>query len=134
MQVTRFAIGHSLLQNKFIQLLGRVAGVIKALVRQKIAKVYPTKAQAQAAGRKTAINQKLEHIIHNFNGKIGSHNSYGNDPHPPEGNMKDFAKDISYRVFYLALAAVLIYMLPISASDTVSRCFAERFGFFMRRS
>ena len=26
--------------------------------------------------------------------------------------MRDFVKDISYRVFYLALAAALIYMLP----------------------
>ena len=29
--------------------------------------------------------------------------------------MKDLAKDISYRVFFLALAAVLIYMLPTLA-------------------
>ena len=29
--------------------------------------------------------------------------------------MKDFAKDISYRAFYLALAVALIYMLPTLA-------------------
>ena len=51
----------------------------------RVSKVYPTKAAAQAAGRKTAINQKAEHVIHNMNGKIGSRNSYGNDPHPPRG-------------------------------------------------
>lgn len=51
----------------------------------RVSKVYATKAQAQAAGRQTAINQKAEHIIHNLNGKIGSRNSYGNDPHPPRG-------------------------------------------------
>jgi hypothetical protein len=51
----------------------------------KVSKVYSTKAQAQAAGRKTAIKQKAEHIIHNQDGKIGSRNSYGNDPHPPRG-------------------------------------------------
>ena len=51
----------------------------------KVSKVYGTKAAAQAAGRKTAINQKAEHVIHNLNGKIGSRNSYGNDPHPPKG-------------------------------------------------
>ncbi len=51
----------------------------------RIAKLYPNKAAAQAAGRKTAISQKAEHIIHNKNGKIGARNSYGNDPHPPKG-------------------------------------------------
>lgn len=51
----------------------------------KPAKAYPTKTKAQAAGRQQAINQKAEHIIHNLNGKIGSRNSYGNDPHPPRG-------------------------------------------------
>lgn len=51
----------------------------------KVAKVYPTKAAAQAAGRKTAIRQKAEHVIHNKSGQIGSSNSYGNDPHPPAG-------------------------------------------------
>lgn len=29
--------------------------------------------------------------------------------------MRELAKDISYRVFYLALAAALIYMLPTLA-------------------
>ena len=42
--------------------------------------------ESQAAGRKTAISQKAEHIIHNKNGKIGARNSYGNDPHPPKDN------------------------------------------------
>lgn len=51
----------------------------------KVSKIYDTKAQAQAAGRKTSISQKAEHIIHNADGKIGSRNSYGNDPHPPKG-------------------------------------------------
>lgn len=51
----------------------------------KAPKAYATKAQAQAAGRKTVINQKAEHIVHNPNGKIGSRNSYGSDPHPPKG-------------------------------------------------
>lgn len=51
----------------------------------KVSKVYTTKAQAQTAGRQTAINQKAEHVIHNIDGKIGSRNSYGNDPYPPKG-------------------------------------------------
>jgi hypothetical protein len=49
------------------------------------AKVFDTKAEAQAAGRKTAINQHAEHIVHNKDGKISEHNSYGNDPFPPKG-------------------------------------------------
>ena len=57
----------------------------KSAGASKVAKVYRTKAAAQAAGRKTAINQKAEHVIHNMNGKIGSRNSYGNDPHLPRG-------------------------------------------------
>jgi hypothetical protein len=51
----------------------------------RVSKVYKTKAAAQAAGRKTAISQKAEHVIHNMNGRIGERNSYGNDPHPPKG-------------------------------------------------
>ena len=57
----------------------------KSAGASRVSKVYSTKAAAQAAGRKTAINQKAEHVIHNMNGKISSRNSYGNDPHPPRG-------------------------------------------------
>ena len=56
----------------------------KSAGASRVAKIYPTKAAAQTAGRKTAINQKAEHIIHNKNGQIGSRNSYGNDPFPPK--------------------------------------------------
>ena len=48
-------------------------------------KVFPTKAEAQAAGRRTAQREKTEHLIHNKDGEIGSRNSYGNDPYPPAG-------------------------------------------------
>ncbi len=51
----------------------------------RVSKVFPTKAEAQAAGRQTAMNDSVEHIIHNLDGKIGGRNSYGNDPHPPTG-------------------------------------------------
>ena len=57
----------------------------KSAGASRVSKVYTTKAQAQSAGRKTAINQKAEHIIHNMDGRIGLRNSYGNDPHPPRG-------------------------------------------------
>lgn len=51
----------------------------------KPSKVYETKSQAQADGRRIAINQKSEHLIHNQDGKIGQRNSYGNDDFPPKG-------------------------------------------------
>lgn len=51
----------------------------------KPAKVYDTKAEATAAGRTMAINNKVEQLIHDKNGKIAERNSYGNDPFPPKG-------------------------------------------------
>lgn len=51
----------------------------------KVPKIYPTRAEAQAAGRKTAINQHAEHVVHNLNGQIGSKNSYGHDPRDIKG-------------------------------------------------
>lgn len=51
----------------------------------KVAKHYPTKAEAQQAGRTTAKREKTEHVIHKRDGKIGEKNSYGNDPYPPKG-------------------------------------------------
>lgn len=50
----------------------------------KAPKHYDTKAEAQAAGRQTSINQKAEHVIHGVNGRIQGSNSYGNDPNPPK--------------------------------------------------
>lgn len=51
----------------------------------RVPKAYPTKAEAQAAGRETAMRRGTEHVIHNLDGKIGGSNSYGNDPYPPKG-------------------------------------------------
>ena len=48
-------------------------------------KKYDTKAEAQAAGRKTAMRDKVEHLIHKKDGTIGERNSYGNDPNSPKG-------------------------------------------------
>lgn len=73
-------------KNKQIHTVSRPGGWgNKSSGASRVAKIYPTKAGAQATGRKTAISQKAEHIIHNKNGKIGVRNSYGNDPHPPKG-------------------------------------------------
>lgn len=49
------------------------------------AKTYQTKQAAQQAGRETAIKRRVEHIIHNKDGIIGSRNSYGNDPRNRQG-------------------------------------------------
>lgn len=51
----------------------------------KPSKVFDTKAQAQAAGRQIAINNKVEHLVHKVNGQIGARNSYGNDPRKSRG-------------------------------------------------
>jgi ketosteroid isomerase-like protein len=51
----------------------------------KPSKVFETKYEAKAAGRQIAINNGVEHIIHNEDGKIAERNSYGNDPFPPRG-------------------------------------------------
>lgn len=57
----------------------------KSAGASRVAKVYPTKAEAQAAGRQTAIKQNAEHVIHNLDGKIGEKNSYGHDPRNVRG-------------------------------------------------
>lgn len=51
----------------------------------KASKIFGTKAEAQQAGRETAKNSGVEHIIQKQDGTIGEKNSYGNDPHPPKG-------------------------------------------------
>lgn len=52
---------------------------------KRVSKVFKTKAEAQAAGRKTALREKVEHHIHNLDGKISERNSYGNDPARSQG-------------------------------------------------
>jgi transcriptional regulator with XRE-family HTH domain len=46
---------------------------------------FDTKAEAVAAGRERARNDRVEHLIHNKDGRISERNSYGNDPYPPRG-------------------------------------------------
>ena len=48
-------------------------------------KTYETKREAQNDGQRIAKNQKVEHLIHNQDGKIGQRNSYGKDDFPPKG-------------------------------------------------
>ncbi len=52
---------------------------------EKVSKIFKTKSEAQAAGRKTAMASKVEHLILKADGKIGERNSYGNDPRGSKG-------------------------------------------------
>ena len=47
---------------------------------KRVAKVFPTKAAAQDAGRRTAMREKVEHVILKRDGEIAERNSYGGDP------------------------------------------------------
>lgn len=51
----------------------------------RVSKTFDTKKAAQSAGKQTARNEKVEHLIHRKDGSIGERNSYGNDPFPPRG-------------------------------------------------
>ena len=42
-------------------------------------------AEAQAAGRSTAMRDKVEHLVHKRDSTIGERNSYGNDPSVSKG-------------------------------------------------
>ncbi len=46
-------------------------------------KIFNTQKEAIAFGRKIAIRQQSELIIHNRQGRIRDKDSYGNDPCPP---------------------------------------------------
>jgi hypothetical protein len=46
----------------------------------RVSRVFDSKESAQAAGRETAMREKVEHVILKRDGEIGERNSYGNDP------------------------------------------------------
>ncbi len=48
-------------------------------------KTFPTKEQAQSAGRSVAIERHVEQLIHDKNGQIRERNSYGHDPRNIKG-------------------------------------------------
>jgi hypothetical protein len=47
---------------------------------KRIFKKFGTKAEAEAAGRRTAMRERTEHLIHDRDNKVAERNSYGNDP------------------------------------------------------
>ena len=46
---------------------------------------HDTKAEAEARGREAAKKRKVEHHIHNKDGKIAQRRSYGSDPRRSKG-------------------------------------------------
>jgi hypothetical protein len=51
----------------------------------RVTSTHDTQAEAQAAAREIAINQRSEVVIHRPDGRIRDKDSYGNDPFPPKG-------------------------------------------------
>jgi hypothetical protein len=52
---------------------------------ERLTSIHDTQAEADAAAREIAINQRSEVVIHRPDGRIRDKNSYGNDPFPPRG-------------------------------------------------
>jgi hypothetical protein len=46
----------------------------------RVSRKFNTKAEAQTAGRKTAMRDRVEHLVKTRDGQVGARNSYGNDP------------------------------------------------------
>lgn len=59
----------------------------KAEGNQRASSSAPTKAEAQADGRKMAIDRGVEHIVHKEDGQIGERNTYprSRDPRKSKG-------------------------------------------------
>jgi uncharacterized protein DUF2188 len=54
---------------------------------QRASSTHDTKAEAQAEGRKMAIDRQVEHVIKKQDGTIGEKNTYprSRDQRPPKG-------------------------------------------------
>ena len=46
----------------------------------RVSRTFKSQAEAQTAGRKTAMRDKVEHVVQTRDGQVGERNSYGNDP------------------------------------------------------
>lgn len=58
---------------------------VRGAGNSRVTSVHSTQAEAYDAGRRIAINQEAELLVHGRNGQIRERNSYGNDPFPPRG-------------------------------------------------
>lgn len=54
-------------------------------VNGEVTSRHRKKRTATEEGRKEAKQNESDHRIHRKDGTIGEANSYGNDPHPPDG-------------------------------------------------
>lgn len=50
---------------------------------ERAGSTHDTQAKAIEAGRRRAIHDRVEVVIHGRNGRIRDSDSYGNDPNPP---------------------------------------------------
>jgi len=57
---------------------------VKGAGNKKATVVTETQVAAVKIGRKIAINQQSEFVIHGIDGKIRDKDSYGKDPYPPK--------------------------------------------------
>ena len=58
---------------------------VKTVGKDKAAGIFENKANAVEKAREIAVNNELELIVQNRNGRIGWRNSYGNDPIETKG-------------------------------------------------
>ncbi len=88
---------------------------------------YGTKDEAEAAGRDAAQTDKLEHVIKNQDGKIGSKNSYGNDPCVGlPGVLVGWAALVQPYSLLRHLAAVVAFPLALPGGAKVIRARGSR--------
>ena len=59
------------------------AWIVMGEGNKKATKKFDTQKEAIEYGRKIAINQQAELVIHGVDGRIRDKDSYGNDPIPP---------------------------------------------------
>lgn len=63
----------------------RDAWAVRGEGNSRVTSIHRTQAEAQAAAREIAINQRSEVVIHRPDGRIRDKDSYGNDGFPPRG-------------------------------------------------
>jgi hypothetical protein len=88
---------------------------------------YCTKDEAEAAGRDAAQTDKVEHVIKNQDGKIGSKNSYGNDPCVGlPGALVGWAALVNPYSLLRHLAALMAFPLALAGVAEVTRVRGRR--------
>jgi hypothetical protein len=60
----------------------------KIVGSRRVANTAAKKSEAKAKGREIAIRRKVAHLIHNKDGTIGQHNSFGSDRAAARGSLR----------------------------------------------